>query len=134
MVYLLLTLILFATLSLLASLVCIARLQALTSALTDHFEAEDKRHLEEVAFQRKQIEALQQQLLAVAVPAAQARLHFQSLPPEARPNSEHPPVRSSRNPLQVDVPPAWAEPNPKILRPLDWEPLPGEQREDGETW
>lgn len=101
------------TVTLLAALASLGRLHLLsrdTHALRDAVLGGQQG---EVNYLRRQVETLQQQVLALTDPGAQARLHVQgqplSQPSQSRPLRAAPFEPSTRNPMIMDIPPGLRE-------------------------
>jgi hypothetical protein len=98
-----------SALTLLCTLVILGRLHTLATTLAERAQAADRAEAE-AKFLRTQVSSLQEKLLAVTAPAAQARLHVQEHP-EAKPLAEQPSrVVPWRNPMQIEVPEGWQHP------------------------
>jgi len=102
-----------ASLAFLAAIAALGRLHLLSLSLSSLRDAVLAAGQGEVNHLRKQVETLQQQVLALTDPGAQARLHVQALPveqqAERKPRRE-PALVSGRNPQQIDIHPRLSDP------------------------
>lgn len=107
-----------SALTLLTALAILSRLHTLKQAITGSDLALTRAEAE-AKFLRTQVQSLQEKLLAVMDPGAQARLYVQEHPQEKPPSEPTPRIAPYRNPMQIEVPPAWQDPN--SLGPIDWD-------------
>lgn len=103
-------------LAFLASLLVLGRLHLLSLTLSALRDSVLSSGQGEVTFLRRQTELLQQQVLALTEPGAQARLHVQALPEEhpvkqATRRGPAPAPTPSRNPQQIEWDPRWSGPD-----------------------